>query len=206
MIKDGKFRQDLYYRLRVGMVRIPPLRERGKDVVLLATSFLDEFARRHGKKVPTVTNAVWSALKAYPWPGNVRELRNQIESMVIQDQDGVLDLDDLQENDPLRESAEQAGSSGVDQLVGRQLSEVDRYYSERALELTGGNREEAARILGIGERTLYRLIQDWKQQDKIKDVLSSSHGDHAKAAKALGMTAEGLEKKLKKLGKTGEEE
>src|SRR5262245_45970527 len=102
MIKDGKFRQDLYYRLRVGLLRIPPLRERGKDIVLLTTHFLDEFAKRYGKKVPKVSNAVWSAFRSYPWPGNVRELRNQVESMVIQDQDGVLDLDDLQEGDAFK--------------------------------------------------------------------------------------------------------
>src|SRR5438270_1333585 len=85
MIKEGKFRQDLYYRLRVGLLRIPPLRERRKDVVLLTTHFREEFARRYGKKVPKVSNAVWAAFRAYPWPGNVRELRNHVESMVIQD-------------------------------------------------------------------------------------------------------------------------
>src|SRR5262245_26283204 len=87
MIKEGKFRQDLYYRLRVGLLRIPPLRERGNDVMLLTTHFLDEFAKRYGKKPPKVSNAVWSAFKSYAWPGNVRELRNQLESMVIRDQD-----------------------------------------------------------------------------------------------------------------------
>src|SRR6476620_10554980 len=167
MIKDGKFRQDLYYRLRVGLLRIPPLRERGKDVVLLTTHFLDEFARRYGKKVPKVTNAVWGAFKAYPWPGNVRELRNQIESMVIQDQDGVLDLDDLQDGDSLKASAAAAAAAGPDHLVGRPLTEVERYYAEKALELAEGNRDKAARMLGIGERTLYRSIQEWKLQDRI---------------------------------------
>ena len=72
MMRDGKFRQDLYYRLRVGLLRIPPLRERGKDIVLLTTHFLEEFARRYAKKVPKVSNAVWSAFKSYAWPGNVR--------------------------------------------------------------------------------------------------------------------------------------
>ena len=109
MIKDGKFRQDLYYRLRVGLLRLPPLRERGKDVVLLTTHFLEEFARRYGKKVPKVSNAVWKAFKSYAWPGNVRELRNQVESMVIQDQDGVLDLDDLQDGDPLTATGDRVG-------------------------------------------------------------------------------------------------
>src|SRR5215210_5814019 len=178
MIKDGKFRQDLYYRLRVGLLRIPPLRERGKDVVLLATQFLEEFARRYGKKVPKVSNAVWMALKNYPWPGNVRELRNQVESMVIQDQDGILDVDDLQEGDPPRDATAE-GASGADHLVGRPLAEVERYYVERALELTGSNREEASNLLGIGERTLYRMIQEWKAQDRIREALADAKGNVA---------------------------
>jgi len=203
MIKEGKFRQDLYYRLRVGLLRIPPLRERGKDVVLLATQFIEEFARRYGKKVPKVSNAVWAAFKTYPWPGNVRELRNQVESMVIQDQDGVLDLDDLQEGDPVRDAAAEAGA---DQLVGRPLTEVERYYTERTLEMTGGNREEAAKLLGIGERTLYRMIQEWKAQDRIKEAVADANGNVASAAKALGMSADALERKLKKIGQRAEEE
>jgi two-component system, NtrC family, response regulator HydG len=207
MIKEGKFRQDLYYRLRVGLLRIPPLRERGQDVVVLTTNFLEEFSKRYGKKVPKVSNAVWSAFKAYAWPGNVRELRNQVESMVIQDQDGVLDLDDLHVGDPMRASAaEETAKSGADDLIGRPLSEVERYYAEKALEMTGGNREEAARMLGIGERTLYRQIQDWKLSDKIKDAVSASNGSLAVAAKSLGMTDDALEKKLKKLGQRGDEE
>jgi two-component system response regulator HydG len=207
MIKEGKFRQDLYYRLRVGMLRIPPLRERSKDTVLLTTSFLEEFARRYGKKVPKVSNALWAAFRAYPWPGNVRELRNQVESMVIQDQDGVLDLDDLSDGDPLRAAADMAsGGGGPDHLVGRPLSEVERFYMEKALELTGGKREEAARMLGIGERTLYRQMQEWKLQDKIKDALTGANGDVAAAAKRLGMSADALERKLKKLGQRSEEE
>src|SRR5262249_61975358 len=96
MIKDGKFRLDLYYRLRVGLLRIPPLRERGKDIVLLTTHFLDQFAKRYGKTLPKVSNAVCSAFRSYAWPGNVRALRTQVESMTIQDQAAVLDLDDLQ--------------------------------------------------------------------------------------------------------------
>jgi len=200
MIRDGKFRQDLYYRLRVGLLRIPPLRERGKDIVLLTTHFLEEFVRRYGKKVPKVTNAVWTAFKSYRWPGNVRELRNQVESMIIQDQDGVLDMDDLQEGEPLKSTgATSGGAAGSDQLVGRPLTEVERYYAEKALELAEGNREEAARMLGIGERTLYRQIQDWKLQDRIREAVDAAKGDIAVAAKALGMSADALDKKVKKL-------
>lgn len=207
MIKEGKFRQDLYYRLRVGMVRIPPLRERGQDVLLLTTDFLEEFARRYGKKVPKVSNAVWGAFKTYDWPGNVRELRNQVESMVIQDQDGVLDLDDLQEGDPLRAAADVAAAGGgPDHLVGRPLSEIERYYMEKTLEMTGGKRDEAARLLGIGERTLYRAMQEWKLQDKITEALDQAGGNVKVAAATLGMAADTLEKRLKKTGQRSDEE
>jgi two-component system response regulator HydG len=204
MIKEGKFRQDLYYRLRVGLLRIPPLRERGKDVVLLATHFLEEFARRYGKKVPKVSNAVWNAFRTYPWPGNVRELRNQVESMVIQDQDGVLDMDDVEDGDPLRDVTAD-GTAGADHLIGRPLSEVERHYAERTLDMVG-NREEAAKLLGIGERTLYRMIQEWKAQDRIKEALAGANGNVGAAAKELGMSADALERKLKKLGQRTDEE
>ena len=206
-VADGKFRQDLYYRLRVVTLRLPALRERREDIPLLAAHFLKESSARHDRKVPGgLSEAVRKAMAAYDWPGNVRELRNLIESMVSLDADGVLDMDDIQEGEPLRRlQGPEKPAGGPDHLVGRPLAEAERYYSERALELAGGNREEAARMLGIGERTLYRNIQDWKLQDKIRDALAGAGGDLEKAAEALGMKAEALEKKLKKLGVREEE-
>ena len=205
MIRDGKFRQDLYYRLRVGLLRIPPLRERKKDIRLLTVHFLDEFAKRHGKKVPKVAPGVWKLFDHYGWPGNVRELRNQVESMVIQDTDGELGLDDLMEGDGPNVPLPEAAESGSDLLIGRPLREVERFYSEKALEMTAGNREEAAKMLGIGERTLYRQIQDWKLQDKIKHALATANGNLIIAAESLGMSADALEKKLKKLNQGDED-
>jgi two-component system response regulator HydG len=90
--------------------------------------------------------------------------------------------------------------------VGRPLDEVERYYMEKALELTGGNREEAARLLGIGERTLYRDIQEWKLMDRIKEALTGAGGDVEQAAAVLGMKPAELEKKLKKMGQRPEDE
>ena len=137
----------------------------------------------------------------YDWPGNVRELRNNIESMVVQDQDGVLGLDDLQEGDtllglPLADNR----ATGPANLVGKPLSEVERYYMEQALELTQGKREEAARMLGIGERTLYRVIQDWKLQDTISQALNQAGGNVEEAARHLGIKEESLRRKVKKWG------
>jgi two-component system response regulator HydG len=200
-IANGTFRQDLYYRLKVSTVRLPALRERREDIPLLASHFIKEFNQRHGKHVTALGEPVRRAMAVYDWPGNVRELRNTIESMVVQDQDGVLGMDDLQEGDSLRRlQFPESNATGPANLVGRPLTEVERYYMQQALELTNGNRVEAARMLNIGERTLYRNIQDWKLQDKIKQALSEASGNLAEAAKSLGMKLPALERKIKKWG------
>jgi two-component system response regulator HydG len=200
-VADGRFRQDLYFRLKVVTVRLPPLRERREDIPLLVAHFIKEFNARHGKQVTSVSEAMRCAMAAYEWPGNVRELRNVVESMVVQDQDGVLDLDDLQDGDSLGSlQASENHAPGSAALVGRPLTEVERYYIEQALQLTSGNREEAARMLGIGERTLYRIIQDWKLQDRIRQALNGAQNDLAAAAGQLGMKEQALQRKIKKWG------
>jgi two-component system response regulator HydG len=200
-ITEGKFRQDLYHRLKVVAIKLPPLRERREDLPLLTAHFLKEANQRHGKKVTSVAEPLRKAMVQYPWPGNLRELRNVIDSMVIQDCDGVLNLDDLQDEDNLKRfiAVEPRANSGSG-LVGRPLSEIERFYIEKTLELTEGNREEAARLLGIGERTLYRVIQDWKLRDKVKTALDEANGDVAQAAKSLKAKPESLQRKLKKWG------
>jgi two-component system response regulator HydG len=199
-VAAGTFRQDLYFRLKVVTLKLPPLRDRKEDLPLLANHFLKEFAQRHGKKVTSIAEPLRRAIHAYDWPGNVRELRNLIESMVVQDTDGVLNLDDLQEGDTLRQLSPSSKPSGGGDLVGRPLSEIERHYIERTLEMTGGNREEAARKLGIGERTLYRAIQDWKAQDKVREALKDADGDLEKAAAALKMKPQLLQRRMKKWG------
>jgi two-component system, NtrC family, response regulator HydG len=165
-VDAGRFRQDLYYRLKVGTVKLPALREHREDVPQLVQHFLKDFAKRYGKPVPKVSPAVWKALEGYDWPGNVRELRNLLDSMTVLDQDGELAPDDFPEDagvKPLGSGAPSA-ASGADQLVGRPLDEVERYYMERALELTNGNREEAAKLLKISPRTMYRNLSEWKKE------------------------------------------
>ena len=166
-VKEGKFRLDLYHRLKVGVIRLPALRERKDDLPQLGVHFLKELTKRHGKPVPKVAAAVWKAFEGYDWPGNVRELRNLLDSMVILDLDGELTLDDLPEDAGVRPSGLGGGSvatAGADHLIGRPMEEVERYYIEKSLELTKGNREEAAKLLGIGERTMYRKLQQWKKE------------------------------------------
>ncbi|MSR30341.1 MAG: sigma-54-dependent Fis family transcriptional regulator [Gemmataceae bacterium] len=198
-VTAGTFRHDLYFRLNKLRIRIPPLRERKEDIPLLCASFLKEFNELHGKKVTAICEPVRRSMVAYDWPGNVRELRNLVESMVVLDQDGILNQDDLQEGELADGFQLKDSTKPGDNLLGRPLMEVERHFIEQALVLTKGNREEAAKMLGIGERTLYRVIQDWKMQDRIKKALEQNNNDISLAAESLQMSADSLKKKLKKL-------
>jgi two-component system response regulator HydG len=200
-VAAGAFRQDLYYRLKVVTVKLPALRDRREDIPLLAAHFIKEFNSRHGKKVTGVAEPLRKAMTVYDWPGNVRELRNLIESLVVQDADGILGLNDLQDSDTLRRLPLPAQAQvAAGSLVGRPLREVERHYIEQALQLTQGNREEAAGMLGIGERTLYRNMQEWKLQDKVRDALHQAGGNLEEAAKLLGLKPPALDRKIKKWG------
>ncbi|MBI3864922.1 MAG: sigma-54-dependent Fis family transcriptional regulator [Planctomycetia bacterium] len=167
MVAKGAFRKDLFYRLNVVNVVLPPLRERKMDIPLLMDHFLKEMLARHSKQVTGFSKAAQGAMIAYDWPGNIRQLRNTVERMLVVDLDGLLDVDDLPEDiPPLHPERTEAGralasGAGPDGLVGRPLEEVERFYIQKALEITNGNREEAATMLGIGERTLYRKIKEW---------------------------------------------
>ena len=166
MVEQGTFRRDLYYRLSVVTITLPPLRERRGDIPLLIDHFLKEFHARHGRQTEGVSGRARQALMAYDWPGNIRQLRNVIEGMLALDTDGVLDVDDLPEEiapAALNEAGAAAipAAAGADSLIGQPLDRVEAYYIARALELTEGKREEAAKLLGIGERTLYRKLKEY---------------------------------------------
>ncbi len=163
-VKDGKFRVDLLHRLKVGVIRLPALRERIEDLPLLADHFLKELATKYHKAVVIDPRLTRESFRSYDWPGNVREFRNLLERMVLLDLDGKLTPEDLPEDSGiLPHSSESSTNSGADNLVGRPLDDVERYYIEKALALANGNREEAAKMLNISERTLYRKLQDWKK-------------------------------------------
>jgi two-component system response regulator HydG len=161
-IEAGTFRPDLYHRLKVVTIRLPTLLERAEDIPVLIDYFLRQFAKQHGKQIRGVSSGARRRLLSYPWPGNVRQLRNVVESMVVVDYDGLLDLDDLPEElaDPT-EPAEQSAMASLAALVGKPLHEVERMFIVETLRVNGGNREEAASTLGIGERTLYRKIKEY---------------------------------------------
>ena len=200
-VAAGAFREDLYYRLKVVTIKLPALRERKSDIPLLAAHFIKESNQNHNKKVTGIAEPLRKLIDAYEWKGNVRELRNAIDSMVVLDQDGILNLNDVEEGSPLKKlSASATRDSGSTNLVGKPLSEIERYYIERTLEQAEGNREEASRILGIGERTLYRMIQEWKLQDKAKQAFADANGNLEAAAKLLNTKPQLLQRKMKKWG------
>jgi two-component system response regulator HydG len=165
-VESGAFREDLYHRLKVVTIRLPSLAERREDIPLLLDHFLKEHTKRHNKSIQGISTAARRRLLAYDWPGNVRQLRNVIESMVVVDFDGVLDLDDLPSElappaDGENHSGGAGGQDGLHDLVGKSLSELESLFIGETLKVTGGNREEAAEMLGIGERTLYRKIKEY---------------------------------------------
>ncbi len=165
-IADGTFRRDLYHRLKVVTIDLPSLADRRDDIIPLCDYFRKQFTKRHRKTVRGISGAASRKLFSFDWPGNVRQLRNVIESMVVIDTDEILDVDDLpMELDEGMTSVEFEGS-GPMELIGKPLSEIEQWAVEQTLKLTGGNREESARILGIGARTLYRKIKEYGLQDR----------------------------------------
>ncbi|HET6324851.1 MAG TPA: sigma-54 dependent transcriptional regulator [Planctomycetaceae bacterium] len=166
MVEKKTFRGDLYYRLTVVSIHLPPLRDRRSDIPLLMEHFRRDICARMHKEVLGFTKAARQALISYDWPGNIRQLRNTVERMIVLDSDSELDVDDLPEDIAVLahregEAPGVAAIPGSDSLIGRPLVDVERYYIHRALELTEGKREEAAQLLGIGERTLYRKIKEY---------------------------------------------
>jgi len=161
-IDAGTFRSDLYHRLKVITITIPPLRQRTDDVLPLVDHFRDHFARRHKKNIKGVSGSVSRKLIGFPWPGNVRQVRNVVESMIVVDDDGVLGEDDLPPE--LLSAVAPATSDAVVSdagLSGLSLDEIERQVIEQRLSLNDGNRELAAQSLGISQRTLYRKIKDY---------------------------------------------
>ena len=153
-VKAGRFREDLFYRLNVVMLRLPPLRERREDIPLLA----EHFAGRHaGERGATITSGARDALLAYAWPGNVRELENAVARALALNPSGTILADDLPE--PIGRVAGKRAPAGGDLTGDRPtLAELDKRYAERVLRECGGNKTKAAELLGIDRKTLYRLL------------------------------------------------
>ena len=158
LVKEGKFREDLYFRFNVICLRLPPLRERQEDIFLMMDSFIKEFSKKNGKNIKDISSEARKILFRYDWPGNVRELRNCIESMIVFNQNGVLDIDDMPEH---IYKSNRPALTGPVFPVGVTLDEMEKELMKNTLAYVGGNRGETAKILGIGERTLYRKLEKY---------------------------------------------
>ena len=160
LVKEGKFREDLLFRLQVVTIKLPPLRERSGDVPVLIDHFIQHFAKEHDREVRGITPEARTLLVRYSWPGNVRELQNVINNMVVLAQGDVLTEDDVPEQ--VKRAAGGPSDHGAHlELAGRSMAEIERAVIQANLELVNGNRQKAAKILGIGERTLYRKIKEY---------------------------------------------
>ena len=159
-IEDNRFREDLYYRVNVVKVELPPLRDRGGDVLELAAHFLGQLSARSGKASLSLSEAVAAKLMAYRWPGNVRELENCIERAGALARFDSITVDDLPEK--IRAyAAERFVVSADDATEIITMEEVERRYVTRVLSLVNGNKTRAAEVLGFDRRTLYRKLERW---------------------------------------------
>ena len=173
-VRRGEFREDLYYRLFVVPLHMPPLRERGEDVLEIAETALARFAREEGKPFTGLDGPVKALFRALPWPGNVRQVLNVIRNIVVLNEGGLVTLSMLpdtldRQTDTVAPSRAPSGAAAVaaphalalDDRVGRPLAEIERRVIEATLERQGGSVPRAARVLEISPSTLYRKIEGW---------------------------------------------
>ncbi|NQU42695.1 sigma-54-dependent Fis family transcriptional regulator [bacterium] len=156
-VRENRFREDLYYRLNVVKIQIPPLRERDNDIPILVEHFLEEFCEENSKPRLRISAKVMNALRQYTWPGNVRQLRNVIEGMVVLSTTKELTEKDL----PPEVRVNSSDGKSLQLRVGASLADMEREMIRATLEHTAGNRAAAARVLGMGRKTLYRKIEEY---------------------------------------------
>jgi two-component system response regulator HydG len=153
-IRNGTFREDLYYRLNVINIRVPPLRERREDIALLAQRFIEEAAKKNQRPVPLIHREALDCLLDYPWPGNIRELQNLIERMVVMNRTGIIERTDL----PV-EIARGNQPRTVTIPLGLSLRQVEKLLMDEVLRLSHGDKKQAAKLLGIHPRTIHRYLE-----------------------------------------------
>jgi transcriptional regulator with PAS, ATPase and Fis domain len=162
MVDEGKFREDLYYRLNVINLHLPPLRERSSDIPALATHFLEKYASENGKDLERFDDDALRILRNYDWPGNVRELENVIERAVVMADGPVV----LQRHLPFE--LQQAGSvdTSVPRIPGSTLADIERHAILETLAMVGGSTTRAAQILGISVRKIQYRLHDYAEAPK----------------------------------------
>jgi DNA-binding NtrC family response regulator len=166
-VRNGKFREDLYYRINVIYLHLPPLRERKEDIPLLAESFVKTLALSNGKKIRGITGEALRLLKQYDWPGNIRELKNIVERMVVLASDGELTVanipEDIRRGGAAKTSVENAPAQSGEVSS---LAQMEKDVIRRTLSELKGNKSSAAKKLGISRRTLYRKISEYRLSDE----------------------------------------
>ena len=163
MTEKGEFREDLFYRMNVVTVNLPPLRDRGEDISLLLHHFLKYFANENAFDPPTLSSAAMEILEKYSWPGNVRELRNFCENLVVLKRGLEItpyDLDIRFSSHEVKEIDPQENSSSH-----LSIEENEKRLLRNALIQSGGNRTNAAKLMGISRRTLHRKLEKWPELD-----------------------------------------
>jgi two-component system response regulator HydG len=158
LVAEKQFREDLFFRIKGVIVTLPPLRERREDIPLLTHFFLQQAAEKHRKEIEGVMPDAQRVLTAFSWPGNVRQLKSTIELMTVLSQGTMLSIDDIPAD--IRGGA--SGESGsAKSLGGVPLDQIEKQAIKQTLDLCEGNREQAAKMLGMGERTLYRKLKEY---------------------------------------------
>jgi transcriptional regulator with GAF, ATPase, and Fis domain len=164
-VREGRFRVDVFYRLNVYPIKLPPLRERREDLPLLAIHFLEVYKKRANKNITGITEKALSRLGRHDWPGNVRELENAIERAVIIAQNRMITVDDLP--DSVRGAESEAGPQRTVEVdIGSTMDQVERQVILETLAYTRGDKSRTAQILGIGRKTLYRKLQQYGQEEE----------------------------------------
>lgn len=175
MVEEGTFREDLFYRLNVVMIHLPPLRDRPDDIPILVDHFLKEITQQKHTTMRRISREVLERFEAYRWPGNVRELRNTLESMLVLAENDVMTEKDL----PERIAARPMGTTSPKEIpTGLTMEELERLAITKALDQSAGNRTHAAERLGISVRTLQRKLRQYAVEDRGKsfpdDVLTGA--------------------------------
>jgi DNA-binding NtrC family response regulator len=163
-VAEGKFREDLFFRLNVVLISLPPLRERVEDIPVMAATFIKEFAKQNNKKVTGLTSDAQQALLTYNWPGNVRELRTAMEYGVTLTRGERIGLKELPER--ILRATPTLSPTSLSTQTDLNLEKMEKLFIEQALRVCHGNRTEAALKLGISRRTLHRKLKEYQIEEK----------------------------------------
>ncbi len=185
-VKSGNFREDLYFRLNVISLHLPPLRTRKQDITLLANHFTEKYTKLNGLESKTITPSAFKMLETYEWPGNIRELENKIHRAVLLSNGPHIDSDVLNirlEALPSQDSSQKEEKDNNTQFVGRTVAEVEKDLIINTLQHCFGNRTHAANLLGISIRTLRNKLKVYNEEDGLK--LMAYSGDESELRKSM---------------------